>query len=354
MTLSRGNQEHSDVSTLFDRYVMIDWSSTNGFSPKKPCKDAVWMGVAGRSGSITTTYFRSRASCVAAVLAALNAHRQNERILVGFDFPYGYPKGLAAALALKGPPWRSVWDELARCISDSDKNKNERFRDAAKLNERLMPKGSASGPFWGRPSKVKLATLSEGRPYEGAFLTRAGLRLQSHRQTEQRLPGAQSAWKLYTAGSVGGQALLGIPRVRALRDAVPESCVWPFETGFSPTPTQAGRGTVLAEIWPGVIDDLFPRLQLCRERDRTRKRLKKVRRGRTKGAERLLVARLAELDAELGDAITDQLQVEYMCEWARNEDDQGTFGRRFAAPPDLSADELATCAAEEGWILGAH
>jgi hypothetical protein len=49
----------------------------------------------------------------------------------------------------------------------------------------------------------------------------------------------QPIWKLFGNGSVGGQALLGIPRLSALRnDEVLEPVfrVWPFETGFERCP----------------------------------------------------------------------------------------------------------------------
>lgn len=51
--------------------------------------------------------------------AAVNA---GERVLVGLDFPYGYPAGFAAMLGVAGEPWRGVWAYLERCIEDDERN----------------------------------------------------------------------------------------------------------------------------------------------------------------------------------------------------------------------------------------
>ena len=65
-----------------------------------------------------------------------------------------------------------------------------------------------------------------------------------------------STWKLFTAGSVGSQALLGIPHLArlvndpSLRD---KTSVWPFETGFK-LPHRSQAMIVHAEIWPGMFD----------------------------------------------------------------------------------------------------
>lgn len=340
---------------IFDRYIMIDWSSTDGLSRVAPTKDAVWMAIAAATGEIKETYFRSRSACVGSVLQELNAAGR-ERVLVGFDFPYGYPRGFASAVGLRGHhPWRLVWDELSRRIEDDVKNRNNRFRVAASLNAILTQPGAAYGPFWGRPTKPPLNELSETCSYQGPFRTKDGVALEAHRITERELPGSQSAWKLYTAGSVGGQALVGIPCVAKVRDALAaRSKVWPFETGFTESPLDAGTSVLHAEIWPGVIDGRFPLLAASRERDRLRSRLKKKKDVLSPAESRLIRERLDELDAQLGTLVTDQLQVRFMCEWARTEDAAGTLARRFDTPPGLAEEQVKTCVDEEGWILGAH
>src|SRR5438045_3705850 len=65
-------------------------------------------------------------------------------------------------------------------------------------------------------------------------------------------PSAQPCWKLLGTGSVGGQALTGIPVVRALRDDprwIDRVRIWPFETGLQP-PEQGA--VVVAEVYPSL------------------------------------------------------------------------------------------------------
>ena len=68
------------------------------------------------------------------------------------------------------------------------------------------------------------------------------------------------AWKLFYNGSVGGQALTGIPYVYKLRQQpglAYVSRVWPFETGFTQIPVSENDPFILhAEIWPGVVQHL--------------------------------------------------------------------------------------------------
>jgi hypothetical protein len=146
--------------------------------------------------------------------------------------------------------------------------------------------------------------------------------LERLRLVEQRLSGTQETWKLYGAGSVGGQALVGIPHVHNVRrHAYLSRCsqVWPFETGFTATPAPPRGAFVLhAEIWPGVVAD------------------------RTK---QLLTA-----DPSL---IRDQAQVRALCQWAEALDDAGQLCRLFDRPVGLDARQIQRCVQQEGWVLGA-
>ena len=56
------------------------------------------------------------------LVQAVAAH---ERVLLGFDFPYGYPAGFARALDVTG--WSGVWEYLDQQIHDDAKNRNNRF-----------------------------------------------------------------------------------------------------------------------------------------------------------------------------------------------------------------------------------
>ena len=65
----------------------------------------------------------------------------------------------------------------------------------------------------------------------------------------------QPIWKLFGNGSVGSQALVGIPRVLTLRDdsaLAAVSRVWPFETGLCPL-NNIEPLIVYGEIYPSLL-----------------------------------------------------------------------------------------------------
>jgi hypothetical protein len=187
---------------------------------------------------------------------------------------------------------------------------------AAGLNSALLPE--VPGPFWGCPPRQRrpeLLPTSPGFPYRAG----SGRLLERTRAAEARLTGTQETWKLLGVGSVGSQALLGIPRLCRLRDhpaLAPHSRVWPFETGFTAAPTGAAR-IVHAEIWPGIVRD-----------------------------------RVAERLAREPRSIKDSIQVAELAKWAAALDARGELADCFAAPA-LDAATRAACVAEEGWVLGA-
>lgn len=305
---------------LFDVYMAVDWSSTNSRSKASPSKDAIWVGerlasgVAGHENP-GEAYFRTRMDCWRRLRGRLLRHASRGlRVLIGFDFAYGYPTGFATALGLDRelPPWRSVWDEISRQITDSDDNTNNRFETAAALNARCGE--SRPGPFWGCPAKRQQPTLSMKSP---GFPYGVGPRLDLERLriTDRTQRGVQEVWKLYGAGSVGGQALVGIPVVRRLRDEArfaDFSRVWPFETGFTRDLTpDKGPFVLHAEIFPGNVPD--------------------------------------PLDTEV---IRDQAQVRAVAHWMSRLDEQGDLAQLFAAPDGLTSEDLEICTKEEGWILG--
>jgi hypothetical protein len=233
---------------------------------------------------------------------------------LGFDFAYGYPTGFAAALGLKRntPPWRQVWDELSHLVVDDVDNHNNRFEVAANLNGQCG--GLPPGPLWGCPvggERPTLRATSPGYPY----VTQSGHALERLRWVDRRERGVQPGWKLYGAGSVGGQCLVGIPAVCRLRDDADLysiSKVWPFETGFTSSPTpEAGPFVLHSEIWPGVAPRLNPDVP-----------------------------------------IRDQAQVRAVAEWLSATDASDQLGSCFATPVGLPPEGIQASTREEGWILG--
>ena len=234
----------------FDHFFAIDWSARNGPSPAKPSANAIWVGEATATGRARTTYFRTRHACHAYLERRLLRLRK-QRVLVGWDFNFGYPKGLAKALRLRDKPaWRAVWDFISDRIHDDDRNHNDRFRVGALLNERIQ---APSGPFWGVPTGQSGIFLGSKCDFDYPVPTKKGF-LPERRHVETLNRRLQPAWKLAYAGSVGSQALLGIPRVRALRDHEQlrdVSRVWPFET--EDLRRSAGAVIVHAEVYPSLL-----------------------------------------------------------------------------------------------------
>lgn len=308
--------------TLFDAYLFVDWSARHGLMPREPAADAVWVGelIPSLNPLPTTTYHRSRHAAISAVLASLVDHiKHQRRVLVGFDFPYGYPSGLSRALGLgAGNPkaWLSIWAELARRVQDTASNENNRFAAAGHINK-IAGQG-LPGPFWGCPTTQMTPNLqprSPGFPFPAAN----GVSLPRLRIVDRRLQGVQEAWKLFGVGSVGSQALVGIPwlhRLRQHEELRQHTKVWPFETHFTTTPTpKHGPCVVHAEIWPGVV----------------------------KRETQLLMKKDPKL-------IKDQAQVMAMCVWASGLDNKNELGPLFGNPTDLSSVEvhIQSCVEQEG------
>lgn len=288
---------------LFDAYVMVDWSAA---AVPTTGRDSIWYASLDDGGERAANP-PTRAAAMRAIHALLlRLHGQGRRVLVGFDFPFGYPAGFAASLGLPGKPWQALWSFLADRLSDGDDNANDRFAAAARINRERFGGGF---PFWGLPPGRRVGGLTLDK--RGAFARRG---FAERRRCELR-PGARTAktvWQLAYCGSVGSQVLLGLPRLLALRqDPVlgPALRIWPFETrcrGDDLPPI------VVAEIWPSLWPQAWRELEArsaCRDEAQVRG-----------------VARhLARLDAE--DALAPLLD-----------------------PP--LADDAAAVAQEEAWILG--
>ncbi|MCZ7662709.1 MAG: hypothetical protein M5U22_07135 [Thermoleophilia bacterium] len=79
-----------DALTLFDAYLMVDWSAN---SRPKTGKDSVWWCLhEPESGRVLLENPPTREQGLHEVRASLTRLlSQGQRVLVGFDFPYGFP-----------------------------------------------------------------------------------------------------------------------------------------------------------------------------------------------------------------------------------------------------------------------
>jgi len=251
------------MNQLFDAYIMVDWSGKDEPGPQhkkddRQKKDNIWIGEGSqRDGqwTVTETYCRTRQRARQHLETRLRDLTQaGLRTLVGFDFAFGYPQGFAQLLTGK-PGWQGVWEYLAEHLQDDELNENNRFEMAAEMNAKF----AEEGPFWGHARDVEWEGLTAKSPWKGVDELAFGeAKLQRLRHTDAETKGVQEVWKLYGAGSVGSQALTGIPVVHALRnhpDLQTNSRIWPFEISMTKKEDHALKPlVVLAEIFPGVVD----------------------------------------------------------------------------------------------------
>lgn len=279
---------------LFDRIVIVDWSAQ---AEPKSGADSIWTFT---HGDVDAVNHRTRA---AASIALIDLLRAPGPTLVGFDFPLGYPTGFSLDAQLEGPaPWAAAWEHLAASITDDDRNRNNRWAVAADLNSRL-----GELRFWGVPPSQASSHLTVRKP--------AGL--DEFRTVERRLKQQHqhpaSTWQLLGAGSVGSQALTGIPVVHRLRhhpDLRDRARVWPFETGLTVDPgVHHPQAVVIAEVWPSAIPF-----------------------------------------SHIDHAVKDAQQVIALARHYAELDENGHLAAMFR--PDLDPATAAVVVDEEGWILG--
>ncbi|MFD2740214.1 gephyrin-like molybdotransferase Glp [Sulfitobacter aestuarii] len=214
----------------FDTILIVDWSGgkDRGASPKA---DAIWAGVNRGGAAEPPVYLCNRQEAerwlsdfFASELAA------ERRLLAGFDFPFGYPKGFCGALTGCEDPL-ALWDWFGARIEDAPEA-NNRFDLAGEINRQL----GGNGPFWGNG----LARDIDGLPrrkegYHNPFADK--------RACEHRANGAFTCWQMAGAGAVGSQVFMGLPVLARLRRAFTVR-VWPFERLDAPI--------AFVEVWPSL------------------------------------------------------------------------------------------------------
>ncbi|WP_420862262.1 hypothetical protein [Algirhabdus cladophorae] len=286
----------------YDRIIAVDWSARSKPSPRKPTKDAIFICISGQH----PTYHRTRAAAIDYVSDVLQAAlAAGQKVLIGFDFSFGYPVGFAKKLT-GSDRGLAVWSWLADHIKDGPDNSNNRFAVIKDVNALF----EGIGPFWGCPMGVE----DEALPAKGSL--RHGHGMAERRAVEDAVSSAQSTWKLFTTGSVGSQSLLGLPYLWALKQHYREDlAVWPLETGFE----QPDAKITVVEIYPSLMR---PECSLSLEH---------------------------AYPHELYD-ILDAKQVRWVCDQFDTMNKAETWPDAFEVCARLSnADQIA----QEGWILGA-
>ena len=284
----------------FDTVVMVDWSAAG-----RPVTgaDSIWWAEARRTHGLIgmgnpPTRLDARHLLTDMARRSVEAGR---RILIGFDFPFGFARGTVARL---GGSWLALRERLAAALPDAPDNRQERFAVGQALNVEGWPDGP--GPFWGHGTAKDAGGLPNAKP--AGYGDRLPPRLRLAEEAAKRRFGGgktQEAWKLAGNGSVGSQALTGIAALHRMQADIPGAAFWPFDG------EDAAREApvLLTEIYPS-IHPLLPAL------------------GETKDAAQVrgLALHMANDPAELETLLL--------------------------APFRLPEAERAAVVGEEGWILG--
>ena len=284
----------------FDTVVAVDWSGADDTGPT-PRPDAIWTGVVRTRTAEPPLYLRSRAVAEDWMAGLIEGElAAGRRLLLGIDFPFGYPAGLAERVAGRAGP-HLLWDWFAQALDALPKDEG-RFDLAARINRSF----SGEGPFWFNGLKREIEGLPRTRPSappEG---------VAERREVELRAPGAFACWQMGGGGAVGSQAMTGMATLARLRRRFPRAmAVWPFD------PWDAAP-VVVVEVWPSLLKEAVERRMSC---DAT---LPRDREGRPiKDA-----AQVAVLSEALG----------LLGEWGR-------LDALLSAAPEAAR-------MEEGWILG--
>jgi len=313
---------------LFDFYIMVDWSG--GARRRGRRADTIWIahGPITADNPITDSPF-SRTEAILLIHSLLVREiGSRHRVLLCFDFAYGYPVDFPAALQAatgrsdRDLPWLTVWQYLSEQIKDDEgarpgarpSNRSNRFEVANRINALLSADSKSIGPFWCAPREGAYSHIPQKQPPE-PFRTAQGYLVKGLRLCDERTRSG-SPFRLFGTASVGSQSLTGIAGLHQLRydtKLAAVSVVWPFETGWAAKARLPKHVSILhAEIYPSIR-------------------------------------------APLRDDIRDRGQVRAMWEWAHDLDQQNLLWREFCRPVGIEPGSKEDLAIQltEGWILGA-
>lgn len=279
----------------------------------KPTKDAIWWAVArivdGNSVTVSKPeYARTRHDTVQRLVRLIADELDTGRhVLVGFDFPFGYPQGVAPHVTGEASASAlDLWGWLADRIEHAPNNANNRFEVATAINKRYP----GIGPCWGRHASWSCPDI----PTKGSARTKKDCHPPERRIADQRALGAKTVWQLAYAGSVGSQVLVGLPAVKRLTEdprIAGRAAVWPLQTGLR-TPNAP---VVICEVYPSLLKEEVG---------------ERVRAG------------------EILDCAQVRVNAE-ACAWL---DADGGLPPLFSGASELSHEQRRLVETEEAWILG--
>jgi molybdopterin molybdotransferase len=207
------------VMTGFDTIVVADWSARSAPSPRGPARTRSFSGSAA-----TDMSRRSTSGPGSQAMRSLRPDRRRaqggRRILAAFDFPFAYPNGFARAVTGEPTIRSALWARSCGVVEDDDRNGNNRFEVAARLNNA----GSADGTVLGSSGWPRSTGLPFRKPGYAPFP------FAEKRRIETLLPRAKSCFSLWARGRSGRRRCSGSRVCRGCASRYGEAIsVAPFE-----------------------------------------------------------------------------------------------------------------------------
>ena len=197
------------------RVVGVDWSGDKGSGQRKKIWAAVWTASSFAKGG--TVVLESGRTRVELMEWLVELARETPRMLVGFDFSFGFPAWFMEELGIRSAP------EFWRVVAEGQ-------------GERWLHEDCEDGRFWGRAGSRRHGKKPEEFCGEHAhrMLRRAETVLKVRAEMTDPLALARiagiapkSVFQIGGAGAVGTASLRGMPGLLVLREA--GFRIWPFD-----------------------------------------------------------------------------------------------------------------------------
>ncbi len=209
----------------FDRFVGVDWS---GAKRRGLPGLQVAVAEAGRSAPqlvpcpVPGRKHWTRSTFVDWLVSTLS---ENDRVLVGFDFAFSFPRSDRGGFFPGLPDSPDAAEDLWRCVDDVCEAAGDFYAGAFAEGGRYAPYFQGGGRYEPR------------------------LRATDERCHDIGLGRPESVFKLVGPKQVGKASLAGMRVLRHLHHRVPGFCIWPFDDPLSRSPS----GVVAVEVYPGAF-----------------------------------------------------------------------------------------------------
>ena len=127
----------------FDTVAVVDWSA--GRRAARAKKDAIWIGITRDGVDQEPLFCPGRHEAEDALVALIAAEQAaGRRLLIGFDFPFGYPQGFARQVTGQDDPF-ALWDWLEARIEDAPDGAEQPVRGGRDAQRALGRAGAVLG-----------------------------------------------------------------------------------------------------------------------------------------------------------------------------------------------------------------